>query len=86
MQTKVFGRRDFIAFYEVIVKIPVRFEAAKLRDGDEVSVNLDTGDIADITTGETFVAAPFPPFIQEIINDGGLVARTKRVMAEKGGN
>ena len=30
MQTKVFGRRDFIAFYEVIVKIPVRFEAAKL--------------------------------------------------------
>ena len=32
MQTKVFGRRDFLAFYEVIVKIPVRFEAAKLRD------------------------------------------------------
>ena len=25
-----------------------------------------------------------PPFIQEIINDGGLVARTKRVLAEKG--
>ena len=43
-----------------------------------------TGTITDETTGAVFHAQPFPPFIQEIINDGGLVARTKRVMAEKG--
>ena len=60
--------------------------ADAISEGDVVSVDADTGTITDETTGAVFHAQPFPPFIQEIINDGGLVARTKRVMAEKGGN
>ena len=39
--------------------------------------------ITDETTGKTFQAQPFPPFIQEIINEGGLVARTKNLLAQK---
>ena len=38
------------------------------------SVNFDTGVITDETTGETFQAEPFPPFIQKIIRSGGLMA------------
>ncbi len=57
-----------------------------ITEGDVVSVDADTGIITNETTGATFHAQPFPPFIQEIISDGGLVARTKRVMAERGGN
>ena len=60
--------------------------ADAISDGDVVSVDADTGTITNETTGAVFHAQPFPPFIQEIISDGGLVARTKRVMAEKGGN
>lgn len=56
-----------------------------ISDGDVVSVDADTGAITDETTGTVFHAQPFPPFIQEIINEGGLVARTKRVLAEKRG-
>ena len=41
--------------------------------GDEVSVDFDTGLITDRTTGKTFQAEPFPPFIQKIIADGGLM-------------
>lgn len=41
--------------------------------GDEVSIDFDTGVIQDITTGATFQAEPFPPFIQEIIAAGGLM-------------
>ena len=41
--------------------------------GDEVSVDFDTGLITDQTTGKTFQAEPFPPFIQKIIADGGLM-------------
>ena len=41
--------------------------------GDQVSVDFDTGVITDITTGKTFQAEPFPPFIQEIITAGGLM-------------
>ena len=67
-----------------ILECPEAVDA--ISEGDEVCVDADTGTITDVTTGATFQAQPFPPFIQEIINDGGLVARPKRVMAEKGGN
>ncbi len=53
-----------------IVECPAA--AAAIKEGDEVDVDLDTGVITDVTTGETFTAAPFPPFIQEIIAAGGI--------------
>ncbi len=45
--------------------------------GDEVEVDFDTGLITDITTGETFQAAAFPPFLQNIIQAGGLLKSLK---------
>ena len=49
-------------------------EAAKdIRDGDVVSVNYDTGVITNETTGKTYRAEPFPEFIQNIIQKGGLI-------------
>ena len=45
--------------------------------GDEVSVNFDTGVITNITKNETYQAEPFPPFIQDIIRRGGLMAGLK---------
>ena len=45
--------------------------------GDTVSVDFDTGVITDHTTGQTFQAQPFPPFIQEIISAGGLMKSIK---------
>ena len=41
--------------------------------GDEVSVDFDTGVITNKTTGKTYKAEPFPPFIQNIIKKGGLL-------------
>ena len=37
--------------------------------------------ITNERTGETFTAEPFPPFIAEIIEAGGLVARTRAKIA-----
>lgn len=49
-------------------------EAAKnINNGDEVEIDFDTGVITDKTTGQTFKAQPFPDFIKEIINAGGLL-------------
>ena len=47
--------------------------AKEIKSGDEVSIDFDTGIITDITTGKTYQAEPFPPFIQQIITDGGLI-------------
>lgn len=49
-------------------------EAAKdIKDGDEVSVDFNTGIITNETTGKTYKAEPFPEFIQNIIAKGGLI-------------
>ena len=45
----------------------------KISAGDEVSVDFDTGVITNLTKNETYKAQPFPPFIQEIITNGGLL-------------
>ena len=58
-----------------ILECPEAVDA--ISNDDTVHVNADTGEIVDETTGAVFHAQPFPPFIQEIINAGGLVARTK---------
>ena len=54
-----------------ILECPAAADA--IAAGDLVSVDFDTGVITDETTGTTFQAEPFPPFIQEIIAAGGLM-------------
>ena len=49
-------------------------EAANdIKTGDEVSVDFDTGVIKNLTTSKTYNAVPFPDFIQNIIQKGGLL-------------
>ncbi len=49
-------------------------EAAKdIKGGDEIEVDFDSGVITNVTTGKTYKAQPFPPFIQDIISKGGLL-------------
>ncbi len=47
--------------------------AAAIDAGDEVSADLSKGIIVDHTKNLSFKAEPFPPFIREIIDDGGLL-------------
>ncbi len=49
----------------------------KIEDGDEVSINFDTGVITNLTKNETYQANPFPDFIKEIIAKGGLMESIK---------
>ncbi|UZT82416.1 3-isopropylmalate dehydratase small subunit [Caproicibacterium sp. BJN0003] len=51
--------------------------AQEIKDGDEVEVNFNSGKILDKTLGKTFQAQPFPPFIQNIIEKGGLLNSLK---------
>ena len=51
--------------------------SAAIEAGDTVSVDFDTGVITDETKGQTFQAEPFPPFIKDMIEKGGLMASLK---------
>lgn len=53
-----------------ILECPEAAEA--IAKGDEVSIDLASGRVTDITTGQVFLAEPFPPFMQELIAAGGL--------------
>ncbi len=53
-----------------ILECPAACDA--IGNGDEVQVDFTTGTIKDITTGQSFQAQPFPPFMQDLIANGGL--------------
>lgn len=47
----------------------------KIQDGDEVSIDFDSGVITNETKGESYQALPFPDFIKDIMAKGGLIAQ-----------
>ena len=51
--------------------------AADIKAGDQIDVDFATGKIVNQTTGKTYQAAPFPEFINGIIDNGGLMASLK---------
>ncbi len=51
--------------------------ADEISANDEVSVDFDTGEIVNVTTGKKYQAQPFPEFVQNIIQAGGLLASLK---------
>ena len=50
----------------------------KIADGDEVSIDFDTGVITNITKNETYKAEPFPEFVKKIIDADGLLNSLKK--------
>ncbi len=48
-----------------------------IKEGDEIEVDFTAGIIKNNSTGKQFKAEPFPPFMQELINAGGLMEYVK---------
>ena len=64
-----------------ILECPEAAEA--IAAGDEVGIDLASGTVTDETTGRTFKAEPFPPFMRELIAAGGLAAYMRNVNAQQ---
>jgi 3-isopropylmalate dehydratase small subunit len=52
--------------------------ADNIKEGDEIEVDADAGVIRVLSSGREFRVAPVPPFMQELIAAGGLMAYTKK--------
>jgi 3-isopropylmalate dehydratase small subunit len=50
----------------------------KIREGDEIEIDADSGLIGNLTRNEQYQAKPIPSFMQELIKAGGLVEWTRR--------
>lgn len=57
-----------------IVELPATDE---IKEGDTLNIDVDNGSLKDITTGKTYKIEPFPPFMKNIIDKGGLVEYVK---------
>lgn len=52
--------------------------AAEIKGGAEISLDVDTGVIIDLSNGKKYQSQPIPPFMQELLADGGLMAHLKK--------
>ncbi len=58
-------------------------ETDMIGDGDELEIEVEMGEIRDLTRGKTIRFEPLPSFIMEIIKDGGLIPHTKKRLRER---
>jgi 3-isopropylmalate dehydratase small subunit len=57
--------------------------AAEIEEGREIRVDLASGVITDLSTGKQYLSQPIPPFMQELLADGGLMAHLKKHLEAK---
>lgn len=48
-------------------------ESLEIKEGESVSIDMDTGTITNTTNGKVYNFIPIPPFMQELIAAGGLM-------------
>jgi len=58
--------------------------AREVRAGDRLRVDVVEGKVEDLTTGKTFAADAYPPFMRELVEGGGLLPYVKSRLAEDG--
>jgi 3-isopropylmalate/(R)-2-methylmalate dehydratase small subunit len=52
-------------------------EAAEINEGDTVRVDMDAGEVINVTQAKTYKFTPIPDFMQELVNAGGLIKFAK---------
>lgn len=52
--------------------------ATNINNGEILEVDSDQGVIKNLTTGEEFKVASIPPFMNQLVEDGGLIAHLKK--------
>jgi 3-isopropylmalate/(R)-2-methylmalate dehydratase small subunit len=65
-----------------IMECPEAVES--IEDGHEVEADIVEGVVRNLTTGQSFPARPVPPFVQQIIDEGGLVPWVRSQLASRG--
>ncbi|MGB9842299.1 MAG: 3-isopropylmalate dehydratase small subunit [Candidatus Bathyarchaeales archaeon] len=57
--------------------------AAAVEDGDELVVDLEAGTVENLTKKRSLQVTKLPPFILEILSDGGLIENLRRRLKTK---
>jgi 3-isopropylmalate/(R)-2-methylmalate dehydratase small subunit len=55
------------------------------KEGNRLQINVETGEIRNLDTGQLFRAKPIPEFMLEIVREGGLIEKIKRKVGRRTG-
>ncbi len=58
-------------------------DTSKIGEGDIISIDVDSGKIINKTKNETYEFTPIPPFMQELVDAGGLIEYAKKELQEQ---
>jgi 3-isopropylmalate/(R)-2-methylmalate dehydratase small subunit len=76
---KSFARIFFRNSFNLGLPLLESHEASNsIKDGERVRIDLNTGEIFDLTQNKRFSATPIPPFMQELLQDGGLIPHLRK--------
>jgi 3-isopropylmalate/(R)-2-methylmalate dehydratase small subunit len=76
---KSFARIFFRNSFNLGLPLLESLEASEaIKDGDRVRIDLSTGEISDLTQRKKFFATPIPPFMQNLLKDGGLIPHLRK--------
>jgi 3-isopropylmalate/(R)-2-methylmalate dehydratase small subunit len=56
----------------------IEVDTDKIKEGDEINIDLDRGTVKNVTSNIEMKASPLPKFMQEILNAGGIVKYFKK--------
>ena len=57
-------------------------ESVEISEGDTVKVDMEKGEVINITQAKTYKFSPIPEFMQELVDAGGLIAFAKKEIRE----
>jgi 3-isopropylmalate/(R)-2-methylmalate dehydratase small subunit len=79
---KSFARIFFRNAINIGLPLLVCSEVDKIRDGDPLEIDMASGIIYDLSRSESYKTTPLPLFLREIVEAGGLIEYTKRMVAK----
>jgi len=57
-------------------------EVNEIEEGDEIKIDMESGEIINLTKNKTYKFTPIPPFMQELVDAGGLIAYANKEIEE----
>jgi 3-isopropylmalate/(R)-2-methylmalate dehydratase small subunit len=58
-------------------------ESAEIHEGDTVKVDMEKGEIINVSQAKTYKFTAIPDFMQELVDAGGLIEFAKKEIAQK---
>ena len=58
-------------------------EASEIVEGDTIKIDMEAGEVINVSQAKTYKFTPIPEFMQELVDAGGLIAFAKKELSNR---